>query len=504
MQHRSKNQQIKTNDIIVINNITDITVMKIENIDVDNLIEKAKASIKNDENISSTTKSVFELLIVLISVLLNRLNLNSSNSSKPPSTDLDKKKSKRGKSNKKPGGQKGHVGGTLKPVSDPDEIQKITIDKRTLPRGKIYTFDGYESRQVINIQISSHIIEYQAEILLDEKGKKYVAEFPQGVTRPIQYGASVKANATYSSIYQLIPYDRIQEQFRDEYGIPLSKGSIFNFNKEASLLLENLGFETLVKQELKNAPLAHADETGINVNGSRIWLHNLSNENWTWFEPHLKRGSEAMDDIGIIPSFSGILCHDHWKPYYTYDCIHSLCNAHHLRELTRAYEQDKQEWANKMHIFLTELNKEVDACAKGKLSKNKSNQRRDEYRQILSEGDKECPEVKPKPGVKRKPAQSKARNLLTRLSNYENDVLLFMINSLVPFTNNQGERDIRMTKVQQKISGCFRSMEGAVNFCRVRSYLSTCKKNGVSASNALDMLFNRKLPDFIQNKLNSS
>lgn len=480
--------------------------MKIENIDVDNLIDRAKASIKEDKNISTTTKTVFELLIMLITILLNRLNLNSSNSSKPPSSDTGKgiNKKKRAKSERKPGGQKGHQGTTLEPVSDPDEIEDITIDKRTLPKGKNYTVSSYQSRQVINIKISRHVIEYRAQVLKDEDGNKYVANFPDGVSRPIQYGSSVKANATYLSTYQLIPYDRIQEQFRNEYNIHLSKGSIYNFNSEASNLLVALGFEKVIKQELKSASLAHADETGININGKKIWLHNMSNNQWTWFMPHLKRGSEAMNDIGIIPSFSGVLCHDHWKPYYTYNCTHSLCNAHHLRELTRAHEQDDQKWANKMHDFLTALNKEVDNSKKGKLSKKISVIRRESYRKILADGEKECPAIEPEPGVKRKPAQSKSRNLLTRLQNYENDVLLFMVNSEVPFTNNQGERDIRMTKVQQKISGCFRSMDGAINFCRVRSYLSTCKKNDVTASNALEMLFNKKLPDFIQQIIDSS
>ncbi|NRB21491.1 IS66 family transposase [Candidatus Dependentiae bacterium] len=472
--------------------------MKIENIDVNEVIRNAQASIKNDRNISSTTRTVFELLIMLISILLNRLNLNSSNSSKPPSTDKIKKKKKQKKTNKNPGGQKGHQGSTLEPVNDPDQIHDIAIDKRTLPKGKKYTIDGYEARQVINMKISSYVIEYRAQVLVDEQGKKYVAAFPDGVIRPIQYGASVKANAVYSSVYQLIPYERVQEQFRDEYGIPLSKGSIYNFNNEASNLLVSLGFEQVAKKALQQASVAHADETGINLNGSKIWLHNLSNEQWTWFAPHEKRGSEAMDDIGIIPSFTGVLCHDHWKSYYTYDCTHSLCNAHHLRELTRTYEQDKQEWANQMHIFLTALNKEVDDSRKTKLSKKTIKQRREAYRLILDVGEQECPLVKPPPGTKRKPAQSKARNLLTRLRKYEDDVLLFMINPLVPFTNNQGERDIRMTKVQQKISGCFRSMDGAINFCRVRSYLSTCKKNGVAASDALEMLFNKTLPKFIQ------
>lgn len=477
--------------------------IKIDNIDVDEALKKAKACIENDESLSQNAKSVFESLIILVTTLSNKCNLNSSNSSKPPSTDTNTQKKKRKKSNNPPGGQKGHKGTTLNPVTHPDEIKPLTIDKRTLPRGKNYSADGYVSRQVVTIKVLRKVIEYRAEILIDDDGNQYMAEFPEGITRPIQYGSSVKASAAYLSVYQLIPYDRIQEQFQNEYNIPISTGSIYNFNAEASKRLSEIGFEQVVKQELANSPLAHADETGININGSKTWLHNLSNEQWTWFEPHGKRGSEAMNDIGIIPLFKGVLCHDHWKPYFCYECEHALCNAHHLRELIRAFEQDGQKWAEKMHDFLAELNEEVNASKTNKLSNKKIKERKKQYRDILSDADKECPAIEPKPGTKRRPAQSKARNLLDRLRDYENEVLRFMEEALVQFTNNQGERDIRMTKVQQKISGCFRSMEGAINFCKVRSYLSTCKKNEVSASDALEMLFNNKLPDFMQEILDA-
>jgi transposase len=233
-------------------------------------------------------------------------------------------------------------------------------------------------------------------------------------------------------------------------------------------------------------------------------LHNMSNDNWTWYEPHLKRGTEAMNAIGIIPLFTGILVHDHWKPYYTYNCNHSLCNAHHLRELTRSFEQDGQSWAEKMHAFLLALNNEVIESWSGKLSKEIEDMRRQGYQKILSDADIECPPPDQPENTKRRPKRSKSRNLLERLRDYENDVLSFMINPIVPFTNNMGERDIRMIKVQQKISGCFRSMDGAVNFCKIRSYLSTCRKNGVNATDALDLLFNKKLPDFIQVKIDLS
>lgn len=478
--------------------------MKIKNIDVTKTIEEAKLLLKEDSSISRTTKATLEALVMLVSSLINRITLNSSNSSKPSSTDQQKTRRTNKDTKKKPGGQVGHNGSTLTRVSNPDEIKNINIDRTKLSKEKTYRSKGYESRQVINVKISTYVTEYRAEILVDEDGKKYIAPFPETVTRAIQYGASIKAIATYNSVYQLIPYERTQEQFKNEYKIPISTGSICNFKEEASNLIVKLGVEKIIKQELQKSSLAHVDETSINLNGTKFWLHNMSNEKWTWFAAHMKRGSEAMNDIAIIPSFSGILCHDHWKPYYSYKCTHSLCNAHHLRELTRAFEQDKQIWASKMHDFLVELNKEVNRTDAQKLPKEISDERIKQYRQILAEGNQGCPEILPKPGTKRKPAQSQARNLLSRLRDYENDVLRFMVDSITPFTNNLGERDIRMIKVQQKISGCFRSIDTANHFCRVRAYLSTCKKNGVSASDALEMLFNRKLPEFLQKILDST
>jgi len=236
-------------------------MMKIENIDVNDTLEKAKASLQEDKHISPTTKDTFETLIEVVNLLMNRLNLNSTNSSKPPSsdTDTDKKNKKRKKSSNPRGGQKGHEGVTLEPVENPDKIEKIAIDKRTLPRGKNYRSYGYKARQVINITISRIITEYRAEILIDDEGNQHIAPFPQGITRPIQYGTSIKAKATYLLTYQLIPYERIREQFNNEYNIPISTGSICNFNAQASRLLSELGFVKIIKHQLIHSPVINVD-----------------------------------------------------------------------------------------------------------------------------------------------------------------------------------------------------------------------------------------------------
>jgi len=459
--------------------------MKIENIDIEATIEKAQLLIREDKQLSAATKSMFEIMILIITLLANRLNLNSTNSSKPPSSDPNRKKTK-SKTGKKPGGQKGHVGTTLKKVDDPDKVELIKVDRSKLPPGR-YRQVGFDSRQVFDIDISRVVTEYRAQILQDDKGNRFAATFPEGVTKAVQYGTGLKAHSVYMSQFQLVPYNRIQDYFADQLHI---------FNKEAFRSL--VDFENRVKNELTASDLAHADETGINIGGKRHWLHCVSNDCWTLYYPHEKRGMDAINDMGVLPWFKGVLCHDHWKPYYKIDCTHALCNAHHLRELTRAWEQDDQQWAQKLKNLLETINRKV-TDAGGALDAQESQKYRLKYRVILKQGEIECPEpIRPKKKGKRgRIKKSKSRNLLERLRDYEQDALRFMDNGRVPFSNNLGESDIRMTKVQQKISGCFRSMDGAQIFCRVRSYLSTCRKQGVKSSHALDLLFNGKLPDFL-------
>lgn len=469
--------------------------MTLDSIDIDKTITEVKRYLKEEKGLSPAFVASMELLLILVSLLVNRLGLNSRNSSKPPSSDPNRPKAKRPAGKRKPGGQKGHSGKTLQKFSDPDRIEEIKVDRSKLPDGQ-YKDVGYESRQVVDIDISRIITEYRIQILEDEHKKRYYAEFPEGVTQQVQYGTSVKATAVYLSQYQLIPYARLEEMFNDQFQIPLSCGSVYNFNEDAYNRLDL--FESLVKDKLIQSPLIHADETGINIDGKRIWLHSASNDKWTLFFPHGKRGSDAMDDMGIIPKFKGILCHDHWKPYFKYDCSHALCNAHHLRELERAFEQDKQQWAKEMQDLLVDMNKAVIDNG-GHLDTETTKHYTNKYRAILDKAQIECPppDKNERRGSRGRIKRSKARNLLERLIEFEKETLRFLDDPIVPFTNNQGENDIRMTKVQQKISGCFRSQKGADIFCRVRSYISTCCKNDMRASEALHLLFSGKLPDFL-------
>lgn len=470
--------------------------MTIENIDIDATLKKVEKLLSEEKGLSPAMRSMIELLVLVITLLVGRLSRNSRNSSKPPSSDPNRRRESKAKGERKAGGQKGRVGVTLEKVDNPDKVEIMKIDRRRYPRRR-YRLVGYEARQVFDIKIARVVTEYRAEIVVDAGGNRFVASFPEGVTKSVQYGQDLKAHAVYMSQYQLLPYKRIQAYFEEQMGIPLSEGSLYNFNKEVYAYLEP--FEGKTKAELVKSEVMHADETSINKNGERYWLHSASNSRWTHFFPHERRGKEAIDSIGIVPGFKGVLCHDHLKSYYTYtQCTHALCNAHHLRELEGVGEEDKkQQWAKEMKALLEEINRAVKDRG-GLLQSNESEKYRQRYRVILQKAEAESPppDETNRKGKRGRVKRTKARNLLERLREYENDVLRFMDNKNVPFTNNLAENDLRMTKVQQKISGCFRSLDGAKIFCRIRSYLSTCRKQGMNLSQALQMVLLGELPDF--------
>ena len=274
--------------------------MTIGKINILKAVEDAEAVLKNNPALSGDVKAMMNLLLLVIKLLVDKMGLNSQNSSIPPSKDPLRKKGLREKSGKKPGGQEGHVGSTLGKEANPDIIKVIPVDQSKLPPGN-YKVVGYETRQVVDIKISRVVTEFRAEIVSDEKGNKYIASFPSEVTRPIQYGASVKAQATYFLMGQLIPYERTAECFRNQYGINISQGTLVNILKEAYDLLE--GFEKSVKDILILEALLHADETGVNISGKNFWLHTASNEKWTLFHVNQKRGLEGMKAGGGAQSF---------------------------------------------------------------------------------------------------------------------------------------------------------------------------------------------------------
>ncbi|GAG70072.1 unnamed protein product, partial [marine sediment metagenome] len=439
-----------------------------------------QALIEAEADLSPDLKEALDQLLYVTKLMLDRLTLNSSNSSIPPASDPNRQKNSNNENDESeptsnnPGGQFGHPGKTLDFFERPNHVINLSVDHALMRDGHAYKSCGYLRRQVVDIKIQRVITEYRAEILEDQDGNQLVADFPDKVKRQVQYGDSIKAQAIYLSQFQLIPYERVADYFRDQAQIPLSTGSVYNFNEQMYHVLQR--FEDWVKRQLLTAFLAHVDETSININGKKHWLHVICTKNVTFLFPHETRGLEANHAMGVLPFFNGILCHDHWKAYFQFGSGHVLCNAHHLRELERAKEQDQQYWADILQTFLIELNTQVKENG-GALNQEQADAARKEYRDLLREGETECPppdEDKVKQKGKRGPVKrSKARNLLERLINYEDEVLRFMTDERIPYTNNQGESDLRMSKVQQKISGCFRSMQGAYNFARVRSYITT-------------------------------
>lgn len=445
-------------------------------------------------------EALFEVIRVLegrIKVLEDRLAQNSRNSSRPPSTDGYQKpspKSQRVPSEKKQGGQAGHTGATLEKIENPDHVvfHRVHECKGCHRNLRDKSAENYESRQVFDVpKPKIEVTEHRAEVKTCDCGHVNTAAFPEGVDQPTQYGSGLKGLGVYLNQYQLLPYERVGEFFFDVYGHPLSAGSLFNFNQTCFEGLESV--EASIKEAVAKADIAHFDETGFRIERKRQWLHVASTETLTHYAAHAKRGKEATDAIGILPVFKGRAIHDHWYSYFTYGCSHGLCNGHHLRELTFIDERFGQTWAPEMRHFLAETLRKVQETRKtaSQLPPEEIRRIEEVYAQILQKGWDSNPPLPPAeiPGKRGRKKKTKPQNLLDRLSKYRKETLAFIYDFKVPFDNNQGERDLRMTKVQQKISGCFRSAQGAKFFCRIRGYLSTLRKQAIKVLDALQSVF---------------
>jgi transposase len=418
---------------------------------------------------------------------------DSHNSHKPPSSDGLQRatKSQRQKSSRSSGGQKEHKGTTLQRVEKPEFTVKHTIKKRcrcgkSLNRVKAHAI---EKRQVFDIPIVKiQVTEHQSEVkTCPSCGTINTAVFPDGITKATQYGKNVKSLATYLMQFQLLPSERTKELLQDIFGCHVSEGTLFNWNKEIHTVLEEP--EQQIKEQLMQSPEINADETGLFCNGKLHWLHVASTLRLTHYRIHSKRGSEAMD---IFSTYNGTLVHDFWKSYFDFYCNHGLCNSHLILELIFIYEQFRQQWAKDIIRVLTRMEKSVARAKRlGKTSLliRLLHSHRLQYDNIVKRGLRINPRLHGSPHRRGRKKQTKQRNLVERLRDYASEVLAFMYNFDVPFTNNQAERDIRMAKVKQKISGTFRSQLGAEIFCRVRGYVSTARKNGLSAFDALRRAF---------------
>lgn len=421
-----------------------------------------------------------------IKKLEDQLAKNSRNSSKPPSTDSPYINRDKKKKNPKGGAKKKRTGTTLNQVSDPDEIIVCNVDICEHCHRDLLDIDAKEidKRQVTDIPpVKAVTTEYQAEVKECPHCHKITrANFPDGITHKAQYGPGVQAVAVYLRNYQLIPLERTIELFRDLLGINLSEGTIVNMTRRCADQLS--GFMETVKQKLIDAKIIHNDETGINIRGILHWLHTAGNKDYTYLQPNKKRGAAAFDDIGILPDFEGVSVHDFWKPYEKYNCAHAYCNAHLIRELIFAHENLKQDWAHEMIDLILDIKEKVDLSAKGYLEDDLTSVFLKKYEKIIEKAYESNPPPD-KTGKRGRPKKGKVLSLIERMDNHREEILRFMKERDIPFDNNLAERDLRMVKVRQKISGTFRNMDRVKDFCSIRSYISTIKKQGKDVFTAL-------------------
>lgn len=434
-----------------------------------------------------------------IKELQGRRKCDSHNSHKPPSSDglSRKRRSSRKKSEKPSGGQAGHVGRTLMQVETPDTVvsHRPTVceccqsDLREA-LGKVKERRQVHDQPQLRLQIEEHQTE---EICCPVCQHMNRARFPEGVNAPAQYGPNVQALAVYFSQFHLLPMERTCEALEDICGARISEGTLINWIQEA---MKRLG-PTMerIKALLSSGKFLHGDETGIHINKLLHWIHVACTSFLTYYSWHRKRGKAALEDIGIWPVFRGRGMHDRWKSYDAYNCEHSLCGSHLGRDCVSVAEQEQQEWAQEMEDLLLSMAQAAQEWrARGE--KQMPSQERDawvaQYFELLAVGfaaQAPPPTLDPPPERKGPKKQSASKNLLDAFLQRAEQVLAFLDDLSVPFTNNLAERDLRMIKVQQKISGTFRSEDGATAFCVIRSYLSTMRKQARPMLAALAAVF---------------
>jgi transposase len=431
---------------------------------------------------------------------------DSGNSSLPPSKTLHgKPKSRNRKVPKKVGGQPGHPGKTYEPVPDPEEVIPIPPPELDEANGDLL-FIGVEKRQVVDIKFERHVTEYRSEIYLDPATcLEYRGQFPEGVNAAYQYGPGLKAYCVYMRDYHHLPYLRLAELVWDLFHFRVNVSSLVTMVRDAegSEVLEE--YEAVAREAMGESECIGADETPVKVQKEKHWVQSFSTPLFTLLLLFAKRGKEGIFGSGVLDGFKGVLVHDCLPVYFSLLlCCHAICNAHILRELEAAQEMN-QGWAHLMYDFLLDLNDLVD-CYGGVLPLALQLQARKMYRRIVYDGliaTGGLVLTRP-PGQKGKRgriAKPKYRNLLERLWNNEDAELRFMTSKAVPFTNNDVEQAHRVLKLHMKISGCFKSVEMAASYCRMRGYLDTCRKHGINAYTAIKMAMAGQRPRFIAERL---
>lgn len=430
--------------------------------------------------------------------LERRLSKDSHNSHKPPSSDeptfrRGRRKSLRQRSGKKPGGQTGHTGRTRLQVEKPDAVQFHAPDQCAGCGGSLREIEpcATQRRQVFDLPpLQLHVREHQAQSkCCPGCGHTTHGAFPPGVNEPVQYGPGVLGLSVYLQVHQLLPYGRAAGLIGDLFGQAPSQGTLARALERAHERLEEV--EKQIHAWLRSSPSVHADETGLRIASARQWVHSVGTCNLTLYRAHAKRGREAIDAMGVLPDYAGVSVHDAYASYQSYPGRHALCNAHLLRDLVAVEEETQAAWTVAMRTLLLEIKTAAEkarADGQAQLEPARVEAFRTRYDALLREGHAAHPPSPPTGRAGRR-KQSPARNLLQRMEKYADRVLAFMYDLTLPFDNNLAERDLRMIKTQQKISGGFRSQGGAEVFCRIRSYTSTMRKQRFPVLEALRSVF---------------
>jgi transposase len=427
------------------------------------------------------------------------LSKNSRNSSKPPSSDKHGPSRPQRTANegpkRKPGGQPGHKGSTLEMRPDPDHIIEHSFDTHCGNCGRSLhnaVATGFERRQVFDLPpLKLEVTEHRVCCgQCPHCSEPVRGSFPAEVQASVQYGVNVQVLVSYLGAYQMLPCERTSEFFGDLFGCPMSVGTVRNILTKAGQWAQP-SVQRIV-ETLRTVPLLGADETGASLAGKNHWLHIACTSTLSYYFFHAKRGFEALEDMGILRGYTGALLHDFYHSYYQYEaCVHYLCNAHHLRDLTYVHETLGQPWAEEMIKLLVEAKDLREQHDEGiRRIGRRTNQRiLDDYRAIVQSGYAMNPEPQKIAGKRGRIKRGKALNLLDRFRDRELEVLGFFLHEGIPFDNNQAERDLRMIKAKLKISGCFRSMDAATAFANLRSVISTARKLGRSILDTLKRMF---------------
>jgi transposase len=457
----------------------------------DELIEHQQAVLAQQNAVIQQHAEQMSRLSEQVKSLRERLAKDSHNSHLPPSSDRfgRKRKSLRTKSEKPSGGQAGHPGASLLFSCTPDEITPLLVERCEVCQQDLHAVAacGRERRQVVDVPAPRVLVrEYQAEQKQCPSCQQItIAAFPAGVQAPVQYGPHVGAMAVYLVQQQLLPLARACEVMEDLLGVHMSEGTIWELIKRCAGQLAPV--EQQIKEALMASEVIHQDETGLRVEGKRHWMHVTCTATLTHYHVDTSRGQPALEAIGILAQFMGISIHDAWGSYFLYDCEHALCLVHVLRDLVFLAEQGLL-WADQLKSLLLDMKEatqQARALGKWRLDPQEVVDWEAQFLRLLDEGEQAHPRATAPPGQRGRCKQSAARNLLDRLRKQQKAVLTFLEDLRVDFDNNLAERDLRMVKVQQKVSGCFRSLVGAQAFACIRGYLSTLRKQGLPVLSSL-------------------